>query len=258
MSYQRGDQRWAHLLAERMAAYGGALWWDEGIAPGADWRESIIAALEKAPVMVLLHSAAAEKSAEVQKELAVASAQRKTIIAVRLEDRMPSGRFLYEMAALNWVEAFGDTEAALDRLAMRLAALKPGLSRDGVARDVDAAPIRAGRWHRWTRSLPRLAGIWLVALAAALAAQNALGEGIAAARTELGLPLGDMLREVAAVVIGAPLVVLRFLLSPPGNGAGWLFMLATLVMTGCYVLLGRTLWTRGNQWRARWSAERTG
>ncbi|MGH6782361.1 MAG: toll/interleukin-1 receptor domain-containing protein, partial [Sphingomonadaceae bacterium] len=65
ISYQRGDTEYARYLAERLTEYGRKVWWDSAIQPGQDWRETIAEGLEQAPVFVVLHSAAAEKSPEV-------------------------------------------------------------------------------------------------------------------------------------------------------------------------------------------------
>lgn len=255
ISYQRADIEHARHLAERLGEYGCTVWWDSAIQPGQDWRETIVEGLEDASVFVVLHSVAAEKSAEVRKEIAAASALGKTMIAVRLEDRKPSGVFLYEMAALNWVEAFADPTARLDALAQRLAATDlANTSRLGIASAVDARPIRRSAFSRLTGSNAVLGGLLGGALLLAIFCMNAMGEGLAAMRTETGIALVDIVYVVGAVLIGAPLLILRFLLSPPASPAAAGLLLAAILLLFCYTFLIRN----GLRALGRGLARRTG
>lgn len=257
ISYQRGDVEYARFLAERLAEYGCTVWWDSAIAPGENWRETIAAGLEQTAVFVILHSAAAEKSAEVKKEIAAASALDKTIIAVRLENRTPSGVFLYEMAALNWVEAFADPLARLDELARRLAATDLArTSRVGIARAVDARPIRRSAFARFTGSSLSLLGLLAAAILLGFGAMNAMGEGLAAMETEAGTSLIDIFYAVSAIAIGAPLLLLRFILSPPTGLAEAGALAAAIIVIFCYAFLIRNLWRHIGRLRARERPER--
>lgn len=241
VSYQRRDVEYARLLAERLIGYGGEVWWDREIGPGEDWRERIVAALERAEIVVLLHSAAAERSEEVQKELAVASAGHKTLIAVRLENRPPRGRFLYEMAALNWIEAWRDPADELDRLARNLARIKPGTAGADVAEAIGARPIRRSAWSWIGHSSSALFAIWAGAMLAGLVGQGLMGEGLVAARTEQGLGFGDALSAIAAFAF-APLAIVRFLADPPASLGAWLVLFSALAMLACYGMMGRNVW----------------
>lgn len=242
ISYQRADAELARYFAERLEAYGAKAWWDSAIAPGDDWRESIAEGLERASAFVVLHSAAAEKSPEVKKEIAAASALGKPIIAARLENRKPSGVFLYEMSSLNWVEAYQDPSARLDELARRLAATDLArTSRLGIAAAVDARPIRRSRWSRLTGSSAAVAGIWAAAVMLGFAAMNALGEGFASMATETGATLTDLLYALGGVVIGAPILVVRFILRPPASPGEAALLIAAMVIVICYAFLVRNL-----------------
>lgn len=247
VSYQRGDVAYARFLAKRLAEYGGAVWWDRDIQPGQDWRDEIVAGLDRAAIVVLLHSGAAERSEEVQKELAVASARHKILIAVRLENRLPQGRFLYEMAALNWIDAWRDPETALDALARRLTQLRPGVDRATVADDVGARSLRGSALARIIHSWSGLLAIWSGAMITGLIGQGLVGEGIAAQATERGLSLGDALIVVAAFVF-APLAIVRYIGDPPRTIGAVLVLGSALVMGASYVLIGLAAWRALRRW----------
>lgn len=242
ISYQRADAEYARLLGERLIEYGGDVWWDRAIRAGDDWREDIIAGLKRAEIVVLLHSTSAEKSEQVQKELAVASDRHKTLIAVRLENRHPEGRFLYEMAALNWVEAWRDPAAELDRLARQLAAMPPGSARAEVAERVGARPIGGSWWARIGHSWLALLAIWAGAMAIGLSGQASIGEG-----------LGTTSPVIPTVVTFAfaPLLILRFIGSPPGSIGAGLMLGAALAMLACYALMARLTWRAAMRARAK-------
>lgn len=255
ISYQRRDAEYARLLADRLNCYGADVWWDGMIAPDADWRESIVAGLDRARIFVLLHSKAAEQSDEIRKELAVASADRKTLVAVRLDDIAPSGAFRYEMAAINWIDAWADPDARLDALARQLAALAPTASAQAVAEAIDARPIRASLWARLSGNIWALLLLTALALCAALAAQAAGGEGLAAARVDGSIDMTTVINAVLAMAIAAPLVIVRFLMEPPAMLWQWVLLVAVLALIAGYVLLARLGW-RG--WQRRRAVARGG
>lgn len=255
ISYQRADAEYARYFAERLEGYGAGVWWDSAIAPGEDWRETIAEGLERASAFVVLHSAAAEKSPEVRKEIAAASALGKPMIAVRLEDRAPAGVFLYEMSALNWVEAWQDPLPRLDELARRLAATDlTKTSRLGIAAAVDAKPIRRSRWSRLTGNSGALLGLWAGAVLLGFTAMNAIGEGYSSMATETGATLTDLTYALAAVIVGAPILLLRFAMSPPASAWEVALLIAAAAVVFCYVFLARNAlrylrrqWARGGK-----------
>ena len=62
--------------------------------------------------MVLVFSRNANDSAEIKKELALASEYRIIVIPVRAEDIVPTGAFKYELATRQWVDLFANWEQA--------------------------------------------------------------------------------------------------------------------------------------------------
>ena len=67
------------------------------VAPGADFADSIVKALETSSVMVLVFSANANNSDEVKKELVLAGEYKMPVMPVRIENVLPSGAFRYQL-----------------------------------------------------------------------------------------------------------------------------------------------------------------
>lgn len=247
ISYQRADVGRAEALAAALQSNGVDIWWDARIPKGADWRERIVEALTGCGVVILLHSGAAEKSAEVRNELAVASMLNKPVIAVQLEDRKPSGAFLYEMARFNWVPAFSDTEARLAELAHQVAQIDPSAPPSAFAAAINAKRLAAPLFLRLINSNLLILLSWLVAVAGGIAAHNQMGEGLESLITERGVMMSDIALAIAAVMIAAPLFLIRFALTPPVNFAEWAMLASAVWIVLSYLLLMRN----GFRWMAR-------
>lgn len=247
ISYQRADVSAAEILSGALSAEGVDAWWDARIPKGDDWRERIVEALSGCDIVILLHSGAAEKSAEVRNELAVASALRKPVIAVQLEDRPPSGAFLYEMARFNWVPAFGNVKGRLEELASQVARLDPNASPGSFAAAINAKRRMAPLLLRLINSNLLIAAVWIAAVAGGLAAHNLMGEGLESMATERGITLTDITYAALAIIIGAPLFLIRFALTPPASGAEWALLACAILIVVCYMLLVRN----GLKWIGR-------
>lgn len=88
ISYSSEDMQWAEMIKENLDANGIPCWMANrgGIAPGEDYIEAIVRALEDCDVFILVLSENAEKSAWVSKELGTAITKRKKIIPVKISD----------------------------------------------------------------------------------------------------------------------------------------------------------------------------
>ena len=75
--------------------------------------------------MILVFSSNANNSAEIKKELALASRHNLTVIPVRIEDVAPSGAFDYELAPRQWIDLFGDWEESIAELLAHISAVLP-------------------------------------------------------------------------------------------------------------------------------------
>lgn len=241
ISYQRGDVDHAAYLYERLCHHGIRTWWDQAIVPGDDWRERIATKLEQSALFIVLHSAESEKSREVRNEIAAAAALDKTIIAIRLEKRPPRGVFLYEMAAINWVDAFDDPHAALDELASRLGTL-PALDRSRLTPEmVGAQPFHQPLVARLLASNPLLISVWGIAVLVGFACLEAMGEGVSGMATENGATLTDVSYALGAAAVGAPVLILRFILQPPRTIIEAGALAAAVMVLATYLLLARNL-----------------
>lgn len=144
LSYRRTDQPLARALAAALMARGARVWWDDRIQPGEDWRDAIVSNLETSSALVILFSEACNSSKQLRKELALADMMDKAVIPVLIEPTQPRGHFLYELAALNWVQIHPDPESRIDGLADKLAAdLDIPARREKAALEEEAPARRA-------------------------------------------------------------------------------------------------------------------
>jgi hypothetical protein len=123
ISYASADQQTADKLVAEIERRGIRCWISSrDIRPGEDYQETIVAALEASGVVLLLFSRHAT-SAEIPRELGLASRFKKTVIPARLEDIVPSGSFAYQMTTAQFIDLFRDFESKIDGLCVRLAEL---------------------------------------------------------------------------------------------------------------------------------------
>ena len=120
ISYRRVDQELAKALVEGLTSRGVRVWWDGKIEGGEDWRDAIVENLNVSQALVILFSEACNDSKQLKKELALADTLDKTVVPVLIEDTKPRGHFLYEMAAINWLQIHPDPETKIDGLVTRL------------------------------------------------------------------------------------------------------------------------------------------
>ena len=121
LSYRRSDQAIARALVTELEARGVAVWWDQKIEGGEDWRDAIVAGLEASGTLVILFSEECNESKQLKKELAIADTLNKLVIPILIEDTKPKGHYLYELAARNWIQVFPNPASRAGDLAERLA-----------------------------------------------------------------------------------------------------------------------------------------
>jgi formylglycine-generating enzyme required for sulfatase activity len=93
------------------------------VAPGADFGESIVNAVEAAAVMVLVFSTNCNNSDEVKKELVLAGEYQLAVLPVRIENVVPSGAFRYQLTIRQYLDLFQDWDANMAKLADQIARL---------------------------------------------------------------------------------------------------------------------------------------
>src|SRR3954451_5371847 len=111
-------RRTATALCTALEARGVACWIaSRDIGAGENFQEAIVRTIRSAPGMVLVFSGNANNSAEITKELALASERRIPVFPVRAEDVAPTGAFAYELSTRQWIDLFEDWERGIERLA---------------------------------------------------------------------------------------------------------------------------------------------
>ncbi len=86
VSYAHKDSATVLPIVERLVGQGFRVWYDEGIALGSEWPESVATHLANAEVVLLFLSPAALASYNCKKEIHYAIHKRKEILAIHLEE----------------------------------------------------------------------------------------------------------------------------------------------------------------------------
>jgi len=130
ISYSHKDSEQAKALADRLRASGADVWMDTAALAGAEtWSAEIVSAINSSRVVIVLISATAVASRNVNKEVALASEKHKTIIPIVLERCRLSEAMEYALAGLQHVKIWD--EEALERTFAKL-----DISASGLAQNV--------------------------------------------------------------------------------------------------------------------------
>jgi TolB-like protein len=114
ISYSRNDSEHAKTLAGRLGAMGLSIWMDTAsLAAAETWSAEIVDAIKACRALVVLLSAHSVSSANVTKEVALASEKKKTVIPIVIEECELNSAMEYALAGLHQVSLFD--EAALER-----------------------------------------------------------------------------------------------------------------------------------------------
>ncbi|MEJ1969358.1 MAG: TIR domain-containing protein [Rhizomicrobium sp.] len=107
ISYSSKDRPVADAACAALEARGIRCWIaPRDIAPGANWAASIPAAIAAAKVLLLIFSASANGSDQVQREVDIAATRRLTIIPLRVENVLPQASLEYYINQRHWLDAF--------------------------------------------------------------------------------------------------------------------------------------------------------
>lgn len=111
------DMKVASSIVSRLEARGVSCWIaPRDVKPGASYADSLYYAIEKAPVFVVLMSAAANKSNHVVRELEIADQIEKRVVPVRLEDFEATGAFCYYTRAAHFYRWNDEPTVVLSRI----------------------------------------------------------------------------------------------------------------------------------------------
>jgi hypothetical protein len=119
-------------IADKVVAYlegRGMTCWiaPRDIAPGADWTESIIDAIDGARVFILILSGHSNDSSHVQREVASAGDRKRAILPMRVQDVRLCKSLEYYLRLSHWFDAhLGPIEQHLARLADDVARILDG------------------------------------------------------------------------------------------------------------------------------------
>ncbi len=107
VGYSSKDKPTADAVSATLEAAGIRCWIaPRDIAPGADWGESIVTAIEGARMMVLVFSAHANTSVQIKREVERAVHKGLVIIPLRIEDVLPAKSLEYFLSTPHWLDAF--------------------------------------------------------------------------------------------------------------------------------------------------------
>ncbi len=141
ISFASQDRKVANILCTALESRGFGCWISSrNIQPGENFQVSIVQAIRRARIMLLVFTENSNKSEEMTKELALASQQKLIVIPLRVEDVTPNEAFSYEFATRQWIDFFADWEFAMDQLSLRIAS---AIGDPAAEVDTAAAPVLA-------------------------------------------------------------------------------------------------------------------
>lgn len=156
VSYSREDAARVSALVGKLRAAGVSLWIDQGgIDAASQWSEQIVNALESAKAMLLMVSGSSVNSHNVAKEVVLVSERKGHILPVHLAPTVIPSALRYQLAGIQHVEYFSDSDEALkailralERLGVKLAP-PPAPSQPPASRRAEApAPAAAASLER--------------------------------------------------------------------------------------------------------------
>lgn len=108
LSHSSQDSEVASRVCTALERAGIRVWIaPRDIGAGEDWGASIISAIGKCRLMMLLFTTRSNVSPQVSREAERAVAKGVPIIPLRLENVMPSGSLEYFLGTTQWLDAFG-------------------------------------------------------------------------------------------------------------------------------------------------------
>lgn len=110
------------------------------IPKGVVWAKAIVDALDESKMMVVVFSEEFNLSDQVDREIELASEDRKPILTFRISDTMFKGAKKYYLKNINWIDAFPDPEKLFDSLLDNVIKLigAPVVEKEGMEREAKA------------------------------------------------------------------------------------------------------------------------
>lgn len=134
ISYSHVDKSAADAACATLEAAGIRCWIaPRDIAPGAEWGEAIVEAIDHSPIMVLIFSSESSESPQIRREVERAVDRGIMIMPVRIEPAEPTRSLAYFMAGVHWLDALTPPlEQHLLALASSIKAFLQAAPRNGA------------------------------------------------------------------------------------------------------------------------------
>jgi hypothetical protein len=170
LSYSTKDKKAAESVCTALERRGVGVWMaPRDIPPGSRYAASIVEAIDSARVLVLVFSAAANDSQDIEREVQRADSKRLRIVPFRLEDVEPKASLAYFLPSRQYLDAFmPPMEARYDELSGVVRSIAPAQPSPTPSGDVKPLPPPSPRSS--PRFLPVLAGIVGLLVVSALVA----------------------------------------------------------------------------------------
>src|SRR5580693_388816 len=119
ISYSHHDKSAADAVCAKLEQHGIRCWIaPRDVEPGTEWAGSIIHAISKTKIMVLVFSKNANDSPQIRKEVERAVNKGVIVVPLRIEDVFPTDSLEYFMSNVHWLDALTPPlEKHLDHLA---------------------------------------------------------------------------------------------------------------------------------------------
>jgi len=111
VSYSRRDEEAVGRLVEAVEQDGHRVFLDQDISGGQQSRESIVTAIRKADVFMVVLSPVSIVSDHVRKELDIAEDEKKPIVPVVIEQAAIPAKMVYQLAGLQSIDLAADARA---------------------------------------------------------------------------------------------------------------------------------------------------
>jgi hypothetical protein len=106
ISYSHHDKSAADAVCAKLEQHGIRCWIaPRDVAPGTEWAGSIIHAISRAKIMVLVFSKNANDSPQIRKEVERAVNKGVIVVPLRIEDVPPTESLEYFMSNVHWLDA---------------------------------------------------------------------------------------------------------------------------------------------------------
>jgi hypothetical protein len=117
ISHSRKDEPTAVLVYDGLVARGVNCWIScNDVRPGRNYQDEIAGALDDCSAVILIWSANANSSPEIQKEIGLAAQNNILVIPLKIDNSMPTRGFKYNLVTTQWTELFPGFENTLDKI----------------------------------------------------------------------------------------------------------------------------------------------